>query len=468
MKIASIFVIDDDPLITDAAQLSLGRKYQVACFPAAEPALEALKKNPPELVLMDIGLSGMNGLDALKEIKQRFSDTPVIMVTAYEDIQTVITAMKSGAYDYVVKPINMDELEVAVQNALDSVRMHREVQHLQERYLKENLPFFIGESDVIQEVMDLVARLARDPDANVLILGETGTGKELIARTIHYRSPNFKGPFVPLNCSALPDNLLESELFGYEKGAFSGADPAGKKGLIETAAGGTLFLDEVCDLSIGAQAKLLRCLEEGEFYKLGGVRKHIVKTRVVAATNRNVDELMDQGLFRRDLYYRLATISIQVPNLSRRQQDISLIASYFLDVYAKKLEKTFSHISPDAVAALRSHEWKGNVRELRNLIERAVLMGEGPELTVKDLGLTAPEAISDQPRLEAHQEGRNPEQRLQPLSAEGMDLEGLHHALDLHYFRQSLELCHGNATRAARLLNMNYFAFKRRQSKLGL
>ena len=256
----SIYVVDDEELIREASLLTLGKVYRVEVFATGEACIEAIRSNPADLVLLDIGLPGMSGIDTLKEIKKRDPDALVIMITANDDIDTVITAMKLGAYDYVVKPINMDALEVNIRNALGTIKLRKEVQILQEKYLKENLPYFIGESDTIQEVMHLVEMVAKSPDASVLILGETGTGKELIASSVHYKSPNFKGPFVPVNCSAIPDNLIESELFGYEKGAFSGADPAGKRGLIEAAVDGTLFLYEVGDLSLAAQSKLLRFL----------------------------------------------------------------------------------------------------------------------------------------------------------------------------------------------------------------
>ena len=261
----TIYVIDDEKSITDGITIALEGDFKLKCFSTAETALEALETDRPDLILLDVGLPGMNGIAALRQIKSSNPDILVIMITAYEDIDTVISAMKLGAYDYVVKPLHMDALEVTICNALDTVRLRKEVQALQKRYLMENLPCFIGESNAIQDVMDFIRMVAKSPDTPILIVGETGTGKELIASTIHYYSPNLKGPFATLNCAAIPKDLIESELFGYEKGAFSGADAAGKKGLIEEAAGGTLFLDEVGDLSLEAQAKLLRFLELGEF-----------------------------------------------------------------------------------------------------------------------------------------------------------------------------------------------------------
>lgn len=463
----SLAVIDDDELVCKAAELALMKNYRVTSFGSAEEAILAFESSLPDLILLDIQLPGMNGIDALKTIKQKFPDSLVVMITAAKDIQTVVAAMKLGAYDYIVKPIYMDALKNTLGNAIESIRMRKEIQLLQEKYLEENLPFFIGDSNVVQGVMSLVNKVAQSPDANVLIVGDTGTGKELIASTIHFRSPNFRGPLIILNCSALPDNLIESELFGYEKGAFSGADPAGKQGLIETAANGTLFLDEVGDLSPGAQAKLLRFLDKGEYYRIGGVRKYTVKTRVVAATNKDIEHLIESGLFRKDLYFRLAVIRIEVPSLKDRTGDIMAIANYFLMNFSKKIGKLFTGISPEATEALINYDYKGNVRELRNLIERAVLVGNGPEVRIQDLGLSPwplyPNGFSQ--NASQSQISVDP---FPPISEEGVNLPALHRALDTHYIQQSLQKTHGNYTQAAELLKMSYFSFRRRKDKLGI
>lgn len=294
----SIYIVDDEETIREGVTMALEARYKVEAFSTAESAIDAIKVKPPDLILLDIGLPGMDGINALREIKDLYPDVLIIMITAYEDIDSVISAMKLGAYDYVVKPLHMDSLEIAIRNALETIRLRKEVQLLQERYLIENLPCFIGESNAIQDVMDFIKMVAKSPDTPILILGETGTGKELIASAIHYRSPNFKGPFIPVNCAAIPKDLIESELFGYEKGAFSGAKASGKKGLIEEAANGTLFLDEVGDLSPEAQAKLLRFLETGEYYRVGGTGKFSIKTRAVSATNKNLEHMIEKDLFR--------------------------------------------------------------------------------------------------------------------------------------------------------------------------
>ncbi|MGD1999507.1 MAG: sigma-54 dependent transcriptional regulator, partial [Desulfobacterales bacterium] len=269
----TVYVVDDEEVAREGVVLALKKLYRIKGFANAEDTIEAVLNNPPDLVLLDIGLPGMSGIEALRKIKGLYPEVIVIMITAYEDVQTVVSAMKQGAYDYVVKPLQMNTLMVTVRNALETIKLRKEIQLLHEKYLKENLPGFIGESDAIQDVMEVVTKVAKSPDTSIVILGETGTGKELIAKAIHYRSPNFEGPMISVNCAAIPKDLIESELFGYEKGAFSGADKSGKEGLVEKAAEGTLFLDEVADLSMEAQAKLLRFLEEGEYYRVGGTKK---------------------------------------------------------------------------------------------------------------------------------------------------------------------------------------------------
>jgi len=424
-------------------------------------AIAAAKSDPPDLVLLDIGLPGMSGIEAIPVFKAMAPGILIIVITAYEDVQSVVSAMKCGAYDYVVKPLNIDTLEVSIGNALETVRLKKEVQALQERYLRENLPCFIGESNTIKDVMEFVGLLARSPDTPVLILGETGTGKEMIASALHYRSPNFRGPLISVNCAAIPRELIESELFGYERGAFSGAHTAGKKGMVEQAEGGTLFLDEVGDLSTEAQAKLLRFLEEGEFYRVGGTKKLKVRARVVSATNKNLQELIGKGHFREDLYYRLAVARVELPSLTARRDDIIPIALHFLLEFNRKFGRSFHGISREAREALMRYRWKGNVRELRNVVERGVLVGKGPELTREALGLGDQNISTDPPSTA--------EEILHPLlPPEGVDLGMAHESVDRHLFREALRAAGGNETQAAHLLRINYSTFRYRRRKLGL
>jgi two-component system response regulator AtoC len=455
----SIYVIDDEKTITDGISMALEGDFRLKSFSRAESAIEALEEDRPDLILLDVGLPGINGIEALRQIKSSNPDILVIMITAYEDIDTVISAMKLGAYDYVIKPLHMDALEVAIRNALDTIRLRKEVQALQKKYLMENVPCFIAESNAIQDVMDFIRMVAKSPDTPILIMGETGTGKELIASAIHYYSPHLKEPFATLNCAAIPKNLIESELFGYEKGAFSGADAAGKKGLIEEAAGGTLFLDEVGDLSLEAQAKLLRFLELGEFYRVGGTKKMQIQTRVISATNKDLNHMIEEGLFRKDLYFRLGVIKVQVPSLNERPGDIVPLAKYFLQEFSKKFDKKFTSISQEAEQFLLAHNWTGNVRELKNLIERAVLIGKGSKLTEKELGLKS---------LSSGQEPskRDTEEPLPRLTAEGLDLSKQLQSFEKHYIEAALKIARGNESQAARLLNMNHHTFRYRKKKL--
>ena len=455
----SIYIVDDEKTIREGITMALESDYHVEAFSTAETAIDAMKENPPDLVLLDIGLPGMNGIEALSKIKTLYSDILIIMITAYEDINTVISAMKLGAYDYVVKPVHMDGLEVTIGNALETVRLRKEVHVLQEKFLKENIPCFIGESNAIQDVMEFVGMVAKSPDTPILIFGETGTGKELIASAIHFRSPNFKGPLMTVNCAAIPKELVESELFGYEKGAFSGASASGKKGLIEDAANGTLFLDEVGDLSLDAQAKLLRFLEEGEFYRIGGTKKLQIQTRVISATNKDLNKMIEKDLFRKDLYFRLGVIKVQVPSLNERRDDIVPLAKHFLSEFSNKFGKSFTGISPQAESSLMEYRWTGNVRELKNLIERGVLIGKGPELRVEDLdieGMHKPETLKQ----------AGTEFSFPSLTDTGIDLSSVQETLEKHYMIQALELTNGNESKAARLLNMNHHTFRYRKKKL--
>ncbi|MBE0604516.1 MAG: sigma-54-dependent Fis family transcriptional regulator [Deltaproteobacteria bacterium] len=456
----SVFVVDDEESIREGVSRVLERKYRVRSFRDAETAVEAVRELAPDLVLLDVGLPGMSGIEALAAMKRLHPDIAVIVITAYEDVPTVVSAMKGGAFDYMVKPIYPETLEVSVGNALESVRLKKEVRELQEKSLRENVPLFIGKSDAVQDVMVFVESVAKSPDTPILVVGETGTGKELVAGAIHFRSPNFRGPLVGVNCAAIPKELIESELFGYEKGAFTGASPGGKKGLVEQAAGGTLFLDEVGDLSMEAQAKLLRFLEEGEFYRVGGTRKLKLRVRVVSATNKDLGELTSRGLFREDLYYRLAVVKIVVPSLNERREDILPIAAHFLVEFSGKFAKPFTSISTGAGEFLKSYRWKGNVRELKNIIERAVLVGKGPELTLDDLGFLSREAPAP---AAAATSGSFP---IPSLTEEGIDFPSLMDSFERHFFREALRLSGGNETRAASFLGLNHHTFRYRRRKL--
>jgi DNA-binding NtrC family response regulator len=452
----SVYIVEDDQDLREMLQIHLEPKYQTQAFSTCREATEAIDQNQPDVILLDIRLGDGNGLDLLKSIKDRYPDIIVIIMTVIKDVETALSAIKMGAYDYLLKPIDLDTLEVSIQNALDKVRLKKEVQLLQEKALRENVPFFVGESNAIQDVIEFVNKIATARDTPILIQGETGTGKELIAHSVHYKSPNFQGPFISLNCSSIPRELIESELFGYERGAFTGAHASGKRGLVEEAENGTLFLDEIGDLGMEAQAKLLRFLEEGEFYRVGGTKKHKIQTRVISATNKDLSEMIDEGTFRQDLYYRLAVITVEIPSLSERKEDILPIAKHFLLAFSQKHGKEFRGFTHMAESALMEHEWQGNIRELKNMVERGVIIGKGPDLTVNDLGTETVDtgvALSD----------RQNDDDLFLLPEEGIDLQLLEERL----IKEALDRAEGNIAKAAKLLNISYHAFRYRKKRLG-
>ncbi|BBM86468.1 sigma-54-dependent transcriptional regulator [Candidatus Uabimicrobium amorphum] len=445
-----LYIIDDEVGVRNSLRQALKKICTVKTFSTVEKALKSIDEEPVDLVLLDIELPGIGGVNALKQLKQKSPGTAVIMVTANDEIPMVVSCMKQGAYDYITKPFNLKMVVRKVHNCFESLHMKKEVELLQQKYFEENLPCFIGESDSIQEVMTMVDSVAKSP-APVLILGESGTGKDLIARTIHYKSESFQKSFVALNCASIPENLIESELFGYEKGAFSGAGTKGKKGQLELAQNGTLFLDEIGDLGLDAQAKILRFLEDGGFYRLGGTKKLFVKTRIVSATNKNLEKMIAKKLFREDLYYRLALIKIRVPSLNKRRKDIIPIAKHFLIELSKNYKKKFNKISPEVEQYILKHRWKGNIRELKNFIERGVILGKGPTLNAKAVGIYKTSVPS-----------KMHNNLLQPLPEEGMDLN----ALEAHYMEEAIKKSQGNDALAARLLGLSYYAFRYRKKQL--
>lgn len=451
-----LYVVDDEQVAREGVSLALQKEYSVKTFEDAESALDALPGEQPDLILLDIGLPGMNGVEALSHIKQRYPDILVIMITAYEDVESVVASMKLGAYDYVLKPLQMNYLMVTIQNALATIALGKEIRCLQEKFLKENMPILIGTSNAIQSIMEVVDKVGRSADTPVLITGETGTGKELIARSVHYRSPNFRGPLVNVNCAAIPKELIESELFGHEKGAFTGASMGGKEGMVEKAAGGTLFLDEVADLSSEAQAKLLRFLENGEYYRVGSTKVHTVRTRVVSATNRNLEKMIAGDQFRRDLFYRLAVINIEVPSLNDRRDDILPIAKHFLLEFNHKFGRSFTRFSTETEDALVRFRYTGNVRELKNLIERQALLSNGPEMTIPEIC----NLNSDLPQVANHDDASS---LLPPLTPDGIDFPGAMMRIEKRYMMDALDMVNGNETQAAKLLGLSRDAFRYRK-----
>jgi DNA-binding NtrC family response regulator len=379
----TILVADDDPDIRDILKdslTSLGARVVTACN--GQECLDKADKEGPELVLLDIEMPVKNGLDVLKEMRQRRFDTTVIMITAYGTVDRAVQAMKEGAFDFITKPFELDHIAVVVEKALEREKLKRGLEHFVQE-ASERYRLIGGESPKMRLAVD-TAKKAAASKSTVLLLGESGTGKEVFARAIHAWSERSGEPFIAINCVGLSRDLLESELFGHEKGAFTGAHQL-KKGKLELAHGGSVFLDEVGDISAELQTKLLRFLQEREFERVGGTQAIPVDVRVVAATNRDLPGAIKDGRFREDLYYRLNVIPISLPPLRERSEDIPGLTKYFLRRFAAETKKVFTGIANKAEASLLAYQWPGNVRELGNVIERAVVLGEGPELTVEDL-----------------------------------------------------------------------------------
>jgi DNA-binding NtrC family response regulator len=381
--LATLLIVDDDPdirLVLRDRLESLGYRVLEAGDGAA--GLEALQTHNPPLVLLDVEMPGMTGLDVLKQIQRRGQDTTVVMITAYATIERAVLAMKEGAYDFIPKPFEADHIALIVKKALEREGLKRGMEILSEEVGRRYRIVF-GKSANMNRAVEM-AKKAAQSSSTVLLLGESGTGKEIFARAIHNWSERRDKPFVAINCVGLARELLESELFGHEKGAFTGANEL-KKGKIELAHAGTVFLDEIGDISAEIQTKLLRFLQEREFERVGGTKTVGVDVRIIAATNRDLDAAVKQGRFREDLFYRLNVIPISLPPLRERKEDIAPLASYFLHRFASETKKSFTEITPEAQQQLLAYDWPGNVRELANLIERAVVLGQGPKLTPADL-----------------------------------------------------------------------------------
>ena len=382
---ANILVIDDVLAVRQSLQEILGTDgYEVETAPDGESGLQRVKDQPFDLVLTDLALPGLGGMDILKYLVRHQPECSCIIITGYGTIQNSVAAMRLGAYDYLCKPVDPQELRLVVARALEHRRLKREnlqlKKQLHKRYGFANI---VGNSDAIIQVFELIKKVA-DTDSTVLILGESGTGKELINRAIHYNSLRREGPLIPVNCAAIPEELLESELFGHERGAFTHAVRT-RIGRFEQASGGTIFLDEIADMSPSLQVKILRVLQDRSFERIGGVKTIKVDIRVIAATNQNLEEMVRQGRFREDLYYRLNVIPIRVPPLRERVTDIPLLVQHFLQEFSRKKKKPNKRLNPGAMDLLLHYPWPGNIRELENLMERLVILSEGNEIQVSEL-----------------------------------------------------------------------------------
>jgi DNA-binding NtrC family response regulator len=446
---ATVLVVDDESLIrwTLAERLGADR----LAVEEADTATAALDRFGPDidLVLLDYKLPDSDGLTVLKAMKAKDPDVPVILLTAFSSIETAVEAMKQGAYHYANKPFNLDELSLVVQKALETTRLRREVKALR---ASQSEPYgisrIVGDSRAMTALKSLLQKVASSPASTVLLRGESGTGKDLAAKTIHYNSNRAAKPFMNITCSALPDALLESELFGHERGAFTDARQQ-KIGLLESADGGTVFLDEIGEMVPALQAKLLRFLEEKAFKRVGGSADVRVDVRVIAATNRDLEDAVKQGRFRDDLYYRLNVMQIVLPPLRERSPDVPLLVSHYVDLFNREFKKQVRGASPDAIELLKAYRWPGNVRELRNAVERAMLLTEGEWLTADALPLSAARASTAQSM---------------ELPEEGVNLETLERELVV----QALQRTGGNQTKAATLLGLNRDQIRYRIEKFGL
>ncbi|MDF2756551.1 MAG: atoC [Nitrospira sp.] len=455
MQAAKILVVDDDAVARELLAEALKKEgYDVEAFGSGEAAIARGREGRVDLVLTDIRMGAVDGLTVLREFKRMSQDTAIVVLTAFGSLEGAIEAIKQGAYDYLAKPFKKEEIKLVVQRSLDHCRLLREnTKFREELKSKDEWSPLVGSSPAMLEVYKLVARVS-ESKSTVLLQGESGTGKELIARAIHGNSPRRDKPFVPVNCGALPDTLLESEMFGYEKGAFTGAVGT-KTGLFESASGGTLFLDEVGELGQALQVKLLRVMQDHEVRRVGGTHSIKVDVRIIAATNRDLEQFVKEGKFRDDLFYRLNVVRITLPSLTERQEDIPMLAHYFLQKCATGTTTPVRGFHPDTMELLNRYRWPGNVRELENAIERAVSLSHGPLLTPDDL----PAAIRQAP-IHAEAKPESPDVT-EPVCLTLEEVEKRH-------LVRVLKETKGNKVKASKILGIDRRTLYRMAERFGL
>ncbi|HEV7238654.1 MAG TPA: sigma-54 dependent transcriptional regulator [Thermoanaerobaculia bacterium] len=450
-----ILIVDDEEVLRDVLDAVLRREgFDVISAASGEEALNMLESEDFDLVILDVMLPGISGIDTMRAIRIANPYVPVIIITAFSSIDGAIDAMKQGAFHYIPKPFKNEEVVLTVNKALEQRRLSNENERLKaelsEKYAYSNI---IGKSEIMRKVFDLI-RLAAPSRSNILIFGESGTGKELVAKAIHHASPRARNAFVTVNSGSLPPELLESSLFGHMKGAFTGAI-ATKRGLFEVADDGSIFLDEIGNINLETQAKLLRVIQEKEFMRLGSVETVKVDVRIIAATNADLHKLMADQRFREDLYYRLNVITIQLPPLRRRREDIPLLVQHFLQKYSEENKRRVREVTPDAMRILLDHSWPGNVRELENTIERAVVLCTGDRIT--------PELLPDYLRYPTRTD-----QPAMVVPAEGISLKDAVSNYERTMILQSLELANGVQKRAAELLQVKPSTLNEMMKRLGI
>lgn len=450
----TILIIDDEPGLRQTVSLILADEgYEVTTASDGEEGFTKAVEQQPDIILCDVRMPRLTGLEFLEKYKQANGSAMVIVMTAYGGMEMAIQAMKAGAYDYIPKPFSPDQLVLTLKKAEEREALRREVTRLREEVsIEKRYRQIVAKSPAMVKALEVAAKVAKHPSP-VMITGESGTGKELVARLIHDESERASGPFIPVNCGAIPENLLESELFGYTKGAFTGAD-RDKPGLFEAASGGTLLLDEIGDMPATLQVKLLRVLQESEIRRLGDTKTRHVDVRIVASTNKDLEEEIREGAFRRDLFYRIAVVPIHLVPLRQRRDEIPLLVHHFIEQYNKKLKLNVNGIDSEAMRLLLEYPWPGNVRELENTIERALVLAEGPKLMPEDLPqhVTNPVSALDSPGL------ADDELSVKKHSA----------LLERRLIKQALERTGGNKTRAADLLELSSRALLYKIREYGL
>ncbi|HSG81954.1 MAG TPA: sigma-54 dependent transcriptional regulator [Gemmatimonadota bacterium] len=455
--IPKVYILDDDVTYAKLLAANLGKsgRFRNEIFDSYQALADRRAEEPPDAVITDLVMPGLSGIEVARRLRQSDPHLPIFVLTAHADLETAIEALKAGANEYLTKPVNMNELTTLLNRALEERPLREEAASLRKVRQEEfSVRAILGEHEEINEVRQFVNRVAEIPRPTILLLGESGTGKNLVARTVHYSSPHSDGRFVEINCSALPSNLLEAELFGYQKGAFTDARES-KRGLIEVADAGTLFLDEIGDLSLELQAKLLNFLESRRFRRLGGTEEIEVSQRVITATNQDLEELVRSGRFRADLYYRISVATHELPPLREIKSDLPLLADHFREVFNGEFRKQVAKISAPALSILRAWDWPGNVRELRNVIERAMIFADGTELRPEEL----PELGSIEIVTRASDDGPAAFRVQKGLSLADAEKE---------YIRHTLEECNGSIQRAAEVLGISRKNLWEKRKKYGL